>query len=179
MTGNKKLAKWAEGEVFSADDFFGLYYSLGRFVRRNSWVILNPKTYGRFRLIKDTNGYLWSPESIVGLPYIKCRWIADDVVRIGLLQCKYIDDFPILETVENARGIGCNWYDGELYSVRQAMPMVPGKVAHAKMRQLISRGLVSGCKCGCRGDFELTEDGKIYLAAARLDRIKKRGTISL
>ena len=31
----------------------------------------------------------------------------------------------------------------------------PEKVALAKMRSLIKRGLVDGCPCGCRGDFEL------------------------
>lgn len=33
------------------------------------------------------------------------------------------------------------------------------KVLHAKMRQLLKRKLVSGCPCGCRGDWEITEKG--------------------
>lgn len=36
-------------------------------------------------------------------------------------------------------------------------PEVPQKVVLAKARKLIKRGLVSGCACGCRGDFERAE----------------------
>ena len=32
---------------------------------------------------------------------------------------------------------------------------IPEKVALAKARRLISRGLIAGCGCGCRGDFEI------------------------
>lgn len=43
--------------------------------------------------------------------------------------------------------------------LEKALPAVPRKVILAKMRALMKKGLVSGCGCGCRGDFELTEDG--------------------
>lgn len=39
------------------------------------------------------------------------------------------------------------------------------KLVRGKMRRLISRGLVDGCCCGCRGDFTLTDKGREYLAA--------------
>jgi hypothetical protein len=32
-------------------------------------------------------------------------------------------------------------------------------LAWAKMNMLIRRGLVHGCPCGCRGDYELTVKG--------------------
>jgi hypothetical protein len=35
----------------------------------------------------------------------------------------------------------------------------PEKVLRAKMRSLYKRGLVGGCPCGCRGDFEITDKG--------------------
>jgi tRNA nucleotidyltransferase (CCA-adding enzyme) len=60
--------------------------------------------------------------------------------------------------------------DGRLFenSVQHAMPAgVPYKVAQAKMASLIRRGLVSGCTCGCRGDFELTEKGTSFLEAEK------------
>ena len=45
--------------------------------------------------------------------------------------------------------------DGLAPTVLEAMPAgTPPKVALAKMRSLIRRGLVEGCGCGCRGDFE-------------------------
>jgi hypothetical protein len=36
---------------------------------------------------------------------------------------------------------------------------LPAKLALAKMRQMINRGVVKGCPCGCRGNFEITEKG--------------------
>lgn len=35
----------------------------------------------------------------------------------------------------------------------------PTKVAAAKLRKLKQRGLLEGCDCGCRGDWELTPEG--------------------
>jgi hypothetical protein len=31
----------------------------------------------------------------------------------------------------------------------------PDKVVLAKAKRLVKRGLISGCTCGCRGDFEI------------------------
>jgi hypothetical protein len=38
-----------------------------------------------------------------------------------------------------------------------------GKVVLAKAHQLIKRGLLDGCDCNCRGDFELTSKGILLL----------------
>jgi hypothetical protein len=38
-------------------------------------------------------------------------------------------------------------------------PEAPYKVLLAKARKVIKRGLVTGCACGCRGDFEVTAVG--------------------
>lgn len=35
----------------------------------------------------------------------------------------------------------------------QDFPQMPPKLVLAKARKLIRRGLVTGCACGCRGDF--------------------------
>lgn len=35
------------------------------------------------------------------------------------------------------------------------VPGVPEKVLLAKAKRLIKRGLIDGCACGCRGDFEI------------------------
>lgn len=37
------------------------------------------------------------------------------------------------------------------------VPGVPSKVVLAKAAKLIRRGLLHGCACGCRGDFEIPE----------------------
>jgi hypothetical protein len=41
---------------------------------------------------------------------------------------------------------------------------LPEKVVLAKMKALKRRGLITGCPCGCRGDFELTKAGDGFLA---------------
>ena len=84
------------------------------------------------------------------------------------MQCKDIPDAPILEFLAEKRGHPCNWFDpfwsdGRIneFSVCHAMPKdTPQKLALAKMRSLIKRGLVLGCDCGCRGDFVLAEPVK-------------------
>lgn len=45
---------------------------------------------------------------------------------------------------------------------------VPWKVVNAKLAKLINRGLLDGCTCGCRGDFELTDEGRELIGAAPL-----------
>lgn len=72
-----------------------------------------------------------------------------------------VPDFEVLAFVNQYGGIGCNCSPHpEKRSVMNAMPGIPRKLALSKMRSLIKRGLVSGCACGCRGDFELTLKGK-------------------
>lgn len=51
----------------------------------------------------------------------------------------------------------------------------PRKVVLAKMKALERRGLIDGCCCGCRGDFELTESGKALIGGVNCvaDRLEK------
>lgn len=85
------------------------------------------------------------------------------------MQCKDIPDIPILEFLLKNKGHWCNWYFEDQYNVRQAMPKnIPHeKLILSKMRRLIKRGLVDGCNCGCRGDFEITEKGEQYLLSQK------------
>lgn len=84
-----------------------------------------------------------------------------------MTQCKDIPDAPILEFLASLDGKWANWYGVDYAnSVTHAMPSdVPLKLALAKMRQMIRRGVVDGCGCGCRGDFVLTDKGFAELAA--------------
>lgn len=80
------------------------------------------------------------------------------------MQCKDIPERPILELLLKSGPHWCNWYFGDEYDVRNAMPPgIPEKLILAKMKNLIRRGLVGGCDCGCRGDFVITPKGKAYL----------------
>ena len=81
-------------------------------------------------------------------------------------QCKDIPDRPVLEFLLSHRGKWCNWYFGDDRDVHLAMPEnTPEKLVLAKMRMLIRRGVVTGCPCGCRGDFEITKNGEALLAS--------------
>ena len=93
------------------------------------------------------------------------------------MQTKDIPTVPILEFIDiktkphvpcmeycDGRGLWCNWYFNNAHSVQHAMPPdLPEKLVLSKMRNLIKRGLVSGCPCGCRGDYELTDAGRKLL----------------
>lgn len=37
-----------------------------------------------------------------------------------------------------------------------ALPEFPEKVLAAKLRRLVAQGVIDGCTCGCRGDFEVS-----------------------
>lgn len=83
------------------------------------------------------------------------------------MKCKDILDKPVVEFVRKHGGVGCNWYDldNNPRSVVHAMPKgMPQKLVLAKMKQLLKRGLVNGCGCGCRGDFEITDKGNAFLS---------------
>lgn len=91
------------------------------------------------------------------------------------MQCKDIPIEPILWFLENLPyhpgsnlKMSGTWFWDETCkpenSVARAMPEgTPEKLVLAKMRNLIRRGFVSGCDCGCRGNFEITQKGLSYL----------------
>lgn len=46
-------------------------------------------------------------------------------------------------------------------------PGVPEKIVSAKIYRLDRRGLIHGCRCGCRGDLEVTAKGRAFQREAR------------
>lgn len=94
-------------------------------------------------------------------------------MRIKTIQAKHVNKLPILEFLAGLDQWACIFNTGagenrdELFdnSVWHAIPKeVPYKVGRAVMASLIKRGLVEGCTCGCRGDFEITDKGREVLA---------------
>lgn len=87
------------------------------------------------------------------------------------MQCKDIPDAEVLRFLAQHQG---RWSThgaslASTPSVRDAMPEgTPPKLQLAKMRQLHKRGLVGGCPCGCRGDWEITDKGLLLIGAKRL-----------
>lgn len=53
-----------------------------------------------------------------------------------------------------------------IWDLEEELPEFPTKVIRAKCRALIRRGLIDGCDCGCRGDFELTAAGRAVLGVS-------------
>lgn len=87
------------------------------------------------------------------------------------LQCKDIPDEIILRFLLSRKGIWCTWFPAKWdnSSVMNAVDSsLPGKLVHAKMKMLMRRGLVTGCPCGCRGDFEITPKGEQWLESGQL-----------
>jgi hypothetical protein len=85
-------------------------------------------------------------------------------MKNGRLQCKDIPDRPILELLaKNPGQWHFLWMDHE-FSIWPAFPEeVCEKLMLSKMNTLIRRGLVDGCPCGCRGDFEIAAKGIEWL----------------
>lgn len=78
-------------------------------------------------------------------------------MKHGHLQAKDIPDQAMLQAIlHDSR---TNDLPAARYRVARDHPEWPEKVILAKCRQLLKRGLITGCVCGCRGDFHLTDKG--------------------
>lgn len=68
------------------------------------------------------------------------------------VQAKHVSDefmLAALAAVREPDGMSC-WFH-----LRDSVAEHPPKVVQAKLRSMIRRGLIRGCACGCRGDFEV------------------------
>lgn len=77
-------------------------------------------------------------------------------------KCSDIPDQPILDFLTQLDGKWATWFtphpEMKMPSVLSVMPGgTTEKLALAKMRKLMKRGLVNGCGCGCRGDFVIAQ----------------------
>lgn len=88
------------------------------------------------------------------------------------MQCKDIPELPVLRFLagpyEGWPVAGwATWFDYEprpANSILNAMPPgTPAKLGRRKMAAMIRKRLVSGCSCGCRGDFQITDRGRVAL----------------
>lgn len=84
------------------------------------------------------------------------------------MQIKDIDKIAVLRRIAEieASGRSGTLFQGFDNSVNTAMPEgAPEKLQYAVVSNLIKRGLVNGCCCGCRGDFVLTQKGADLVSA--------------
>lgn len=76
------------------------------------------------------------------------------MANVKRMQCKDIPDAMFLAAVDEA---ACNsgLSVGLVWDVRHELGGLPRNLVLAKARKLIARGLLDGCGCGCRGDFQV------------------------
>jgi hypothetical protein len=82
-------------------------------------------------------------------------------------QAKDIPDNLLLEMFARHQGQWAFWYDDNKFSwgfdsdqvFENPLAGVPRKIVLRKLQKLNKRGLIGGCPCGCRGDFEITDKG--------------------
>lgn len=100
-------------------------------------------------------------------------------MKNGRFQAKDIDDAFFLRCVDWARwqsdppvpwgtsGVDFTNFPHWVFTWNLVclMPAFEERLLVAKAAQLIKRGLLDGCACGCRGDFELTGAGEEALGA--------------
>lgn len=82
------------------------------------------------------------------------------------MQAKDIDDRVMLTFVRDKQSEKGNWVNTWDFE-DSPLGAYPPKVRLAKCKALIRRGLMDGCTCGCRGDFELTSKGYEFLSATQ------------
>ncbi len=92
------------------------------------------------------------------------------------MQCKSLSDTAILGYLAAFQGSwtldfsgkGTNFKTGWPQDLSFAFPASsPRKLRIAKMVMLERRGLITGCTCGCRGDFEITDKGLAKIGLPR------------
>lgn len=94
------------------------------------------------------------------------------------MQTKDIPDSLVLNDLANYQGKWTGLYGVEFWTwvdqvsvKRSIFPTdMPEKLALSKMRSLYKRGLVGGCPCGCRGDFEITDKGLELIGRKRTEK---------
>lgn len=101
--------------------------------------------------------------------------VCKPLLKAPRYQCKDISTLTILEflkslLVDDGRSTlqpKATW--GESHSMPTVNAAIPDSIPKdrnlilAKMQNLIHRGLVEGCDCGCRGDYVITDKGLAYL----------------
>lgn len=102
------------------------------------------------------------------------------------IQAKHLSEHRILDIIDKVgarrvahEGYGLPWcFMWDLLGEEEVIGKIdyepihaPFRVLLAKMQSMERRGLVTGCTCGCRGDFELTDKGR-----AALDEYRAKNT---
>lgn len=73
-----------------------------------------------------------------------------------------IDIRPVMQKLHDLDRWG-TWFSGFDNSITDVIPECTELRARALMKVLGKIGFVDGCHCGCRGDYEITQTGVVWL----------------
>lgn len=95
------------------------------------------------------------------------------------IQCKDISTLALLRFValwtDKKSSVTLFKHDDEPRSVWTIMlPVIPMCVMKQKFENMVRKGLIDGCYCGCRGDFIITQRGRQRIAL--LEEVQARRT---
>lgn len=83
------------------------------------------------------------------------------------MKCADLDTQAILRFLKQHKGEWVTWWrdgGGGMPTIAEIIPgHVPEKLLLAKLDKLRRKKLITGCSCGCRGDFEITPAGESFL----------------
>nr|WSW58474.1 hypothetical protein OG513_07700 [Streptomyces sp. NBC_00998] len=80
---------------------------------------------------------------------------------MNVRQCKDIPDEEFYAAIRRAPGspyAGWRMAWDVHTELESALGPIPYNLFMAKARRLVARGKITGCACGCRGDFTVAED---------------------
>lgn len=78
-----------------------------------------------------------------------------------------IPDEPILRVLSKLQGTWSSHFWTKELIETFPVEIRETKLVLSKMRSLHKRGLVGGCACGCRGDWEITDKGLEQIGVKR------------
>lgn len=94
---------------------------------------------------------------------LQTKNLSDDVVLI--LLSKYQGQWGFFN------GNKINFFvNGTIKEEKVFKETIPIKLIRSKYKSLVKRGLIGGCYCGCRGDFEITDKGLEKIGAIRVKK---------
>ena len=87
-----------------------------------------------------------------------------------------IDIKPVMQKLQLLHHYGewGTWFSGFDNSITDAIPECTELRARALMKVLGKIGFVDGCHCGCRGDYEITQAGGLWLHDQHMEELRSR-----
>ena len=76
------------------------------------------------------------------------------------MKCADIPDQAVIAAINQSIDVQTSKYGktvigAQIWNVFERFPQYPQKLVRAKLNKMVRAGKLSGCTCGCRGDFEI------------------------